>query len=99
MKINWRTVLRILTLGLIVAADRSAKVRRVAGRIDNYLDLICEIESIAAAEGVKTLPFQRVVDEFKLSETEARDLVIQYRALSRNLIAIVDVPQGDTAAV
>lgn len=97
MKINWKKLLRIITLGLIVAADRSAKVRRVAGKIDNWMELIEAIEAMAQADGLDALPYPLIRQEFRLSEAEAREMLAKIKLLNRAVV-IVDVPPGDTAA-
>jgi len=81
-----------LTFGLVVVSSRSAKVRRVAGKIENWLDLIHGIEQMAEAEGGGRLPFAKIRDQYQLSEEEARELVQRFYEYSRMAVVITDVP-------
>lgn len=94
---NWRKLLKYLTLGLVVVASRSAKVRRVKGKIDNCLELIREIEAMARESGTNPLPFEDVRREFDLSYAEATKLVQLFNATSRSY-AIVDSPEDVSTA-
>lgn len=96
MKINWRKILKYVTLGLVAVASRSGKVRRGLNGIENYLDLVREIERMAEADGGGRLPFATIRDEFKLSEQEARELVNRFYEYSRLALVITDVPDDGT---
>lgn len=91
MKINWRTLIRILTLGLVVAADRSGKVRRVKGKIDNWLEVIRAVEEMSREQDGKPLPYEDVRKQFALDETEAQELISHIRQLHRAVV-IAGVP-------
>lgn len=73
----YHTVFRVLSLGLYVASARSAKVRRYRGRVQNWLDLVREVEAMYDQQGRTPLERSKLQKEFGLSDRETSELIGQ----------------------
>ena len=79
-----------------VVATRSGKVRRVMGKVDNYLPLVRELEDMARQRGGGALPFEDVRREFGMNTSEAQELVRTFQDNSRQAVVISGVPASET---
>lgn len=83
--------------GVAVVASRSAKVRRVMGKIENWHQLLQEIEEMARQRGGQPLPFEGIRREFGLSLEEAQQFAchIKEYGLAHDLALVISgVPPG-----
>ena len=88
-RVNWKFWIPV---AVRVVATRSGKVRRVMGKIDNYVDLVSEVEDMARENGSGSLPFADIRQEFKMSAHEALRLVDTFDTYSRFAVEITGLP-------
>ena len=87
-RVNWTFWIPV---AVRVVATRSGKVRRVVGKIDNYIDLVLDVEDMARENGSGSLPFADIRREFKMSAEEAEELVWHFKHYSD---LVVDIYHG-----